>query len=148
MWDGVVIDADMFRHYSILWFCYFHCKTSHYLSPNSQQKHFKCSWKTCFCRNKHKFPHEIRLYLDDKIWPAHCSLLTCSPACRSEIAPQWHLFLRNRHVRGSQQEYTVAGLLSHSSAIRASISLNVVAPFVRLPFGLERRENPVQTIGG
>ncbi len=50
-------------------------------------------------------------------------------------------------MKESQQEYTVAGLSSHSSSIRPSISLNVVAPFDRLPFGSERRENPVQTIG-
>lgn len=66
-------------------------------------------------------------------------------ACKSKIALQWHLLLRNRHVRESQQEYTVAALLSRSSSIRASISLNAVAPFVQHPFGSERRENPVQT---
>lgn len=57
----------------------------------------------------------------------------CSPGCR--------------HVRESQQEYTVAGLLSHPSSIGPSIYLNAVAPFVQLPFGWGRRENPVQGIG-
>lgn len=59
----------------------------------------------------------------------------CSGICSSET-----------DVRQSLQEYTVAALLSRSSSIGASISLNVVAPFVWLPFDSVRRENLVQTI--
>lgn len=53
-------------------------------------------------------------------------------ACTSVLTNvQEHQY--GRHVmRASQQEYTVAALLSRSSSIWTSIDLNAVAPFVRL----------------
>lgn len=99
-----------------------------------------------------KFPHETRLklHLDDTQryeLKVYVLLYRCAPQ-QAKAVKLLHSFVGSRHVRESQQEYTVAALLSHSTSITASISLNVVAPFVRLSFGSERRENAVQTIGG
>lgn len=65
---------------------------------------------------------------------------------RTEVIPQWYLFLRNRHMRESQQEYSVAALLSCSSSIRATICLNAVAPLSSFPLGTGQRENLIQTM--